>query len=148
MKRCFRCGRPKEIDQFYKHAMMADGHLGKCKDCAKSDVRLHREQSEGPREYDAWRYRHDPIRRAFVLAGSTRRAAADPVKRAARSAVNHAVRDGRLVKPTICPWCGVDGKRIVGHHEDYAKPLDVVWMCFRCHARYHHAIPPNPPPDL
>lgn len=37
MKTCFKCGVKKQIDQFYKHPQMADGHLGKCKNCTKAD---------------------------------------------------------------------------------------------------------------
>ena len=42
-KRCFKCGRKKLLDKFYKHKQMTDGHLNKCIECAVNDVRI-REQ--------------------------------------------------------------------------------------------------------
>lgn len=41
-KRCFKCGEEKPITEFYKHPQMSDGHLGKCKECTRMDVKEHR----------------------------------------------------------------------------------------------------------
>jgi hypothetical protein len=58
----------------------------------------------------------------------------------ARSTLNHAIRDGRLVKG-IC-ICG--SAKTEGHHHDYNKPLDVIWLCKKCHWQEHKIIYENP----
>ena len=40
MKKCFKCNQEKPLSYYYKHKKMADGFLGKCKDCTKKDVSL------------------------------------------------------------------------------------------------------------
>jgi hypothetical protein len=54
-----------------------------------------------------------------------------PEKYAARDAVRKAKRNGTLI-PKPCESCGATDD-IQAHHPDYSKPLDVQWLCRRCH---------------
>lgn len=68
--------------------------------------------------------------------------AANPHKRRAQHAVSNALRDGRL-KRGPCEQEGSDCTgRIEAHHDDYAKPLEVRWLCVTHHRGYHAQEPP------
>jgi len=54
----------------------------------------------------------------------------------ARTLVSKAIKEGVLIRPAVCPRCEVE-RFVEGHHEDYNKPLDVMWLCRSCHRRHH-----------
>jgi hypothetical protein len=60
-----------------------------------------------------------------------------PDRRRAHSAVLRALRKGALVK-SPCVDCGTSD-RLHAHHEDYTKPLEVIWLCTFCHRARHIA---------
>lgn len=109
---------------------MCDGHLNKCKNCTKSDVRKHRFENDSVREYDRKRSKQ---RNAKPSSEYRKR---NPEKYKAHVAVNNAVRDGLLLKPDKCENCK-EVKKLHGHHDDYTKQLEVRWLCARCHALFH-----------
>jgi len=137
-KTCFRCGASKPRTDFYRHKAMADGLLGKCKECTKADTREHRAANlDRIREYDRERAAK-PERRALMKRVTGAYAASHPERRKANSAVHNAVRDGRLSKPPACWYCGRT-RGVVGHHADYSRPLAVSWLCQACHKSVHVA---------
>jgi len=52
-----------------------------------------------------------------------------------RGKLNSAIKKGVLKRPTVCQSCGKENIPIEGHHEDYLKPFDVIWLCPKCHAK-------------
>ena len=135
-KQCFKCKRWQDLDDFYKHPQMKDGHLGKCKECAKEDATKHRNTNlEQIRAYDRERDKL-PHRIAMNIARTKVFRKMNPMVYAAQTLVNNAVRDRRLKKPRKCSECP-QTKMIHGHHEDYYKPLDVIWLCPVCHKKRH-----------
>ena len=118
---------------------MGDGHLNKCKECTKRDVSQHRiENLDKIREYDSRRAKLNH-RVAKAKEVTARRGAESPEMYKAHILVSNAVRDGRLKKPSQCQWCGSES-RIHGHHDDYSKPLDVIWLCAPCHKLRHKEL--------
>lgn len=63
-----------------------------------------------------------------------RRRRIDPERRRDRRLVYKAVRRGDLLRPDACEQCGLPCKA-QAHHDDYPKPLEVSWLCRRCHGR-------------
>lgn len=135
MKKCFKCGTTRSLGEFYRNAGMADGTFNKCKECTKQDVQKNRaDKVEYYRAYDRARA-NTKVRKELRDRTSRRIRAEQPEKYAARTAVNNAIRDGRLVKGP-CEVCGAT-KRVHAHHDDYSKPLDVRWLCPKHHAEAH-----------
>ncbi len=63
----------------------------------------------------------------------------NPEKGKAKHKVYIELTAGRLIKPFLCEHCQ-EAKKLNAHHEDYLKPLDVIWLCHRCHGRVHRRL--------
>lgn len=66
-----------------------------------------------------------------------------PNRQRAYGALKRAIAQGRITKPKVCEKCGrnpgvaSDGRSLLhGHHDDYSRPLDVLWICNKCHKRH------------
>lgn len=73
--------------------------------------------------------------RANVRAHFARRGRSEPKhQKSARRKVRKAIQRGKLLKKP-CERCGDVNAQ--AHHEDYSKPLDVIWLCPFHHMEAH-----------
>ena len=138
-KLCKKCLKMKPLDEFYAHPQMADGHINKCKDCTKSDVREnYAAHVEYYRQYDRKRFDESGRRGACSTEASKRSSKAwsarNPEKKQAHAILDYAIKKGVIKRSNRCSECGKPG-RTEGHHDDYSKPLAVQWLCKPCHAK-------------
>ena len=45
---------------------------------------------------------------------------------------NNNLRKRKITRPFVCSSCG-KSEMIHAHHEDYHKPLEIIWLCASCH---------------
>ncbi len=55
-----------------------------------------------------------------------------------REIAAYAEKVGWLKRPKKCQGCG-DQVKLDRHHERYDEPLEVTWLCTRCHSRIEGA---------
>lgn len=152
MKKCRKCGVEKELSCYYKHKQMLDGYLNICKDCTKERVGVHRKNNiDSIRAYDRKRglldHRLEANRirsrnptdkqknKKYLYTKKYREE--NKIKYACHILVANALKTKKLVKPIECSECSGKDRIIHGHHEDYMKPLDVIWLCNKCHKKRH-----------
>lgn len=132
-KTCYVCSKEKPLVKFYKNKGMADGHLNRCISCEKTYKKQYlidnlsyvREQKKKNRKKN-----HNS-----TMESKREWRKNNPIKHTAHMAVSNAIFRGRLVEKP----CGVCGEieNVHGHHDDYLKTLEVVWLCPMHHKEWH-----------
>ena len=112
----------------------------------------YRESEKGQSYYARWRrseearrtaarsrkkYRASERGRKAIRAADRRRYRIAPKKKRARALAYHALKIGKLIARG-CEVCGIPAQ---AHHDDYAEPLKVRWLCFEHHLEEHGKRP-------
>lgn len=106
---------------YYRDATRPDGLCNKCKECFRKK-----------------KQRPEAIYRRHI-----RYVAKNPIKHKARALFRAAILSGKILRATSCEVCGACSS-IQGHHPDYNKPLEVIWLCRPCHHAEHAKEKANP----
>lgn len=119
---CHACKRKQDNDWRLKTGITKRHRTGKCR-CGKDFASF-----SGYQCIDCYRKcraekRQDPKYKEKTF------------KENVRSFTRQCIKNGILIREG-CKVCGTT-ETVEAHHEDYGKPLDVIWLC-RNHHREHH----------
>ncbi len=135
MKTCKKCKVERLSSLFYKEPRNNDGLAGTCRYC----VNKLTEENKG--RYADWDEQRAVISKRYYAKNSTFIKLKNKLygrlnveKMSAKNKVYRAKLKGTLSLDT-CRVCG--STRTECHHKDYSKPLDVVWLCHKCHMGLH-----------
>jgi len=119
---CKKCGAERDGDlDFYKSRPRV------CKTCIREQARSY--YHDNKEKFIKWQRENRDRTRQYNRNDNK-------LKRKARSKVAYAIKTGKLLRKTICEECGEDGS-LHAHHDDYSKPLDVRFLCRKCHSLLH-----------
>lgn len=139
-KTCRRCGILKDVVEFgqFRHPNGRYYYRSQCKPCAvRTNWEFHQLHPEKNAEYRNNKTRKNPRALAEYCQKNYWKNVEDTRwKAGARRAVRRAISTGALSRPTACQHCGTTPRLVEAHHADYNKPLDVMWLCTKC----HHAL--------
>lgn len=120
MKNCGRCKKEKPLSEFNKDKYSKTGYRSQCKECMTAERLRLRDH------YKEWRSTDE--RKSIYRQYRKARYEKDRLKIKARNA-------SRVLKRMPCEVCG--NEKVEAHHDDYAKPLNVRWLCQAHHKQWH-----------
>lgn len=130
-KLCPYCNLEKPKNLFYKCKRNANGVRTYCIDCEKIKANLRKDYFN---ERAKSKYKNDLNFRKKVLYRTKKYIKDNPEKNRAQTQVRYRVAKG-IIKRLPCEECGFEPAH--AHHEDYSKPLDVIWLCPEHHKQIH-----------
>lgn len=127
-KLCVGCKTIKPASEFYREKAMVCGLRSNCKECTVAYYRTPERRATRARYKATKKARADACRRSADWYQRNKH------KRYTHVKVRDAVLRGDITREP-CRDCGT--KKVDGHHPDYNKPLEVIWLCRRHHIEEH-----------
>jgi hypothetical protein len=139
IRTCHCCEAVKPLNLFVREKSYTSGYGQPCLQCKAEKQRLRSSNNPERAKEIRQQYanRHGGLGPSKEYMASYR--AKFPERRRAGRLVNKAIKRGDLVRPGRCQKCGVGCYPDASHH-DYARPLDVEWLCKSCHFIKDHKL--------
>ena len=122
MKKCTGCNQIKNFNQFNLHR--------RCKDC----ISIYNKKYIKRLKRDTVKLKKNKEDR-YQAVCKWEKNNSEKVK--AKQIIRAKIISGQI-KRLPCIRCGVPNSH--GHHEDYTKPLEVMWLCAKHHIERHKLL--------
>jgi hypothetical protein len=145
MKVCSKCGEDKELTEFYNTARGIGGVARTCKVCCRIKCNEYHKANREDNLVRMNRYReshkeerkeYDDKNRESIRHRNRNWGRSNRLKTSSQTKALRALKKGIINRETSCSKCG-SNYLVQMHHEDYDKPLDVVFLCKYCHMQRH-----------
>lgn len=136
-KTCSKCKRLLVANKivFTVNNYEKSGLGGWCRECKRKSDRVYSRKYR--EEHPGWKREDNERNRVLINKLVKEYAKKYPERLKATSIVNYALKTGKLKREP----CVICGKEFVhGHHPDYDKPLEVVWLCPKHHKAVHNNL--------
>ena len=135
IKICSKCRKkyPATPDCFHRCLTGKNGLRPDCKNCVKA----YQQSKYGKKLYQKAAKKYSRTKKGRISQRKHRESSFE--KRRAHMALRHAIEIGKAKRPNKCSDCNKKCKP-EGHHWDYDKPLEVIWLCKQCHCKLHSEI--------
>jgi hypothetical protein len=131
MKTCTKCHIEKEVSDFYFRNGSPRSHCKKC-ECEYANNWNKNNPKEYSKKLRMWK-RDNPTRhQEQMIRASKKHNEVHRDRYLARRTLNNAKARGEITESP----CGCGEVKVEAHHHDYSKPLDVIWMCKKCHKEF------------
>lgn len=132
---CIGCGKRKNLEKFYRWARGKYGRQAQCIECRKIYKRVH-PRSEAQRKRDRiYNRKYRANNKDKINARMAKYRATHRKEFRARYKIEKRKRRGYITEEP-CQVCRTT-KNLHGHHPDYDKPLEIIWLCPLHHSKVH-----------
>ena len=138
-KKCLRCNLVKNISDYPKNGKYYQSY---CKICFPKTVYISSRKRIAKYGYSKKELEYKMLYARRIRKENPEKkkemnreyAKENPEKIKCYKLVYKAVKKGILLRKP-CQFCSKE--KVQGHHPDYSKPLDVIWLCSSCHKKLH-----------
>ncbi len=136
---CNRCGKEKSLDKFPHHKGMPLGRGYWCRECQSEYDGKRAKIPERILQVADWH--HSEHGRGMSRIRRAERYALNKERYKAKEMIERLVNKG-FIQRQPCTKCGNGNSQ--GHHPDYSKPLEIVWLCQAHHSEEHRLLRNSP----